>query len=167
MRYSSSACLCAVNPGGALHVQAANNGRLQQLAVLGTSLASLADTQALVEALTSPPEAATTTTQPTDSPAGGTCRPASSAPRRQQPNATEPGKLSLSASAKSSSTTSTASVSAGDGCSAGGGGGNKQGDFLQLAYQQACVVEVPCPDCAAHGVGVALHLFCKPAVLLA
>eukprot|EP00879_Flechtneria_rotunda_P009819 GHRR01010269.1.p1 GENE.GHRR01010269.1~~GHRR01010269.1.p1 ORF type:complete len:411 (+),score=124.71 GHRR01010269.1:983-2215(+) len=32
-------------------------------------------------------------------------------------------------------------------------------DYVQRAYRQGVVTEVPCPDCAAHGVGVAIHTF--------
>jgi hypothetical protein len=88
-------------------LQAANNGNLQQLSIFGTSMRSLADTQALVAALTSGPAAAAAAV-------GG----------------------SKSAVAQ-------------------------QIDVLQLVYQQGCVLEVPCPDCAAHGVGVAVHLFSR------
>jgi hypothetical protein len=40
----------------------------------------------------------------------------------------------------------------------------QQVDVLQSAYQQGCVLEVPSPDCAAHGVGVAVHLFSRERV---
>jgi hypothetical protein len=91
-------------------LQAANNGHLQQLSIFGTSMRSLADTQALVAALTSEPAAATAAAAA----AGASQRAAA-----------------------------------------------QQVDVLQLAYQQGCVMEVPSPDCAAHGVGVAVHLFSR------
>lgn len=42
---------------------------------------------------------------------------------------------------------------------AAGHGGMRAMSAVQQAYAQGRVVEVPCPDCAAHGVGVAVHLF--------
>lgn len=35
----------------------------------------------------------------------------------------------------------------------------QQADMVSLAYSQGRVVEMPCPDCSAHGVGVSLHMF--------
>ncbi|WIA28459.1 hypothetical protein OEZ86_011003 [Tetradesmus obliquus] len=102
-------------------VLAANNGHLQQLAVFGTSMRSLADTQALVAALTAEPAASAA------APAGR-----SNVINRM---------LDVSSAEQSSSAVA------------------QQGDVLQLAYKRGCVLEVPCPDCAAHGVGVAVHLF--------
>ena len=32
-------------------------------------------------------------------------------------------------------------------------------DFVNQAYSQGIVVDIMAPDCAAHGVGVAVHLF--------
>lgn len=37
--------------------------------------------------------------------------------------------------------------------------GTHETDYTKLAYQQGHVLEVVAPDCAAHGVGVAVHLF--------
>lgn len=119
MHCLAACCLCCHWP--CLWMQAANNGHLQQLAVFGTSMRSLADTQALVAALTAEPAASAA------APAG-----ASNVINRM---------LDVSSAEQSSSAVA------------------QQGDVLQLAYQRGCVLEVPCPDCAAHGVGVAVHLF--------
>jgi hypothetical protein len=105
-----------------LCLQAANNGHLQQLAVFGTSMRSLADTQALVAALTAEPP--------------------------PPPAAAASGAFNATAQQRDVS-------SAGQSSSAVA----QRADVLQLTYQRGCVVEVPCPDCAAHGVGVAVHLF--------
>lgn len=40
-----------------------------------------------------------------------------------------------------------------------GGRPGAAADIVSTAYQQGRVLEVPCPDCAAHGVGASLHLF--------
>jgi hypothetical protein len=117
-------------------LQAANNGHLQQLAVFGTSMRSLADTQALVAALAADPAAAAGST-------AGAFEAIGKVQQQQQ-------------QAASIATSSEQSSSAGAGAAGA--------DVLQLAYQRGCVLEVPSPDCAAHAVGVAVHLFLKGSI---
>lgn len=54
-----------------------------------------------------------------------------------------------------------AACSSGDGDSSsnGRGSGDGGGGLMQEEYARGGVVEVPCPDCAAHGVAVAVHVF--------
>jgi hypothetical protein len=119
--------ITAAAAAAATCLQAANNGDLQQLAIFGTSMRSLADTQALVAALTAVPAAATA---------------AAAAVSRGGFGVTDTELQVDSSSAEQSSNAAAQQV-----------------DVLQLAYRQGCVVEVPSPDYAAHGVGVAVHLF--------
>jgi hypothetical protein len=77
--------------------------RLHQLAILGTSMSSLSNTQSLFTALVGE----------------GTGTGSSEAGQQQQ----------------------------------------QEADMVSLAYMQGRVVELPCPDCSAHGVGVSLHTF--------
>lgn len=95
-------------------MQAANWGQLQQVAILGTSMSSLSNTQSLFTALVAESEGGPQSTQGS-SPAGGAQQGASL--------------------------------------------GQQQADMVSLAYSQGRVVEMPCPDCGAHGVGVSLHMF--------
>lgn len=96
-------------------VQAANMpDRLHQLAILGTSMSSLSNTQSLFSALVG---------EGTDAGSSGT------------------GQLA------GSSTLGDAQQQ------------QQQADMVSLAYMQGRVVELPCPDCSAHGVGVSVHMF--------
>lgn len=100
-------------------LQAANWAQMQQLAILGTSMSSLSNTQSLFTALVAesdgPPQGVNSS-QPTGNDSSPSRQPQ---PRGQQP---------------------------------------QQSDMVSLAYKQGRVVETPCPDCGAHGVGVSLHM---------
>lgn len=94
-------------------MQAANLPQLHQLAILGTSMSSLSNTQSLFTALVSE-------SQSIEGPgtAGAEQLASSSMPTRQQ-----------------------------------------ETDMVSVAFQKGLMVEFPCPDCSAHGVGVSLHMF--------
>lgn len=69
----------------------------------------------------------------------------------------QPGGSGTSSS--SSKTQGAAAAAQQQAAVAGAGGGAGGVDMVSLAYKQGRVVEVLCPDCGAHGVGVAVHLF--------
>lgn len=87
--------------------------RLHQLAILGTSMSSLSNTQSLFSALVSEGAGA---------------------------GSSETGQLPRSSTL-------------------GGAQQQQQADMVSLAYMQGRVMELPCPDCSAHGVGVSVHIF--------
>lgn len=101
-----------------LRLQEANWHQLHQIAIFGTSLSSLSNTQALFTAL-----------------------------------------VEEGAGAAAGSPTSSGSSMAG---AAPLGLQQPAADMVSVAFKEGRVVEVLCPDCAAHGVGVSLHTFRPP-----
>jgi hypothetical protein len=103
--------------------QEANWHQLHQVAIFGTTLSSLSNTQALFTALV---EEGAAGGDPSSSSTGSSRSVPGESPRDaappQQPAA----------------------------------------DTVSVAFKEGRVVEVLCPDCAAHGVGVSLHTF-RPA----
>lgn len=101
--------------------QEANWHQLHQIAIFGTSLSSLSNTQALFTALVEKGAGAAAGSPTSSGSSMPGASPSGAAPL-QQPAA----------------------------------------DMVSVAFKEGRVVEVLCPDCAAHGVGVSLHTF-RPA----